>query len=264
LRVSWVHPSWRDLVIESLAADAALRQRFLAHCGVDVAALALSTAGGADGDRVRPLLQGDADWDALGDGLYRLCAEISEPDAIRLLGVLEDARDDVEVLALDRLVLDRLGWSGRALSVDAICAWTPIAVRLTPRPEPPAVAMTWLELEPHRDPETPVELERFADWLRLAEVLDRHDSELLRGLGFPGRHAECLQRFASRSPGEEPPVERDLRIQSLFRLATLDPSLSRAASEASALMFETARVGYAEWPEDAPRGFPVERVLNDL
>jgi hypothetical protein len=263
MRVSWVHPSWRDLVIESLAADAAERRRFLSCCGVDGAALALSEAGGASGERERPLLRDDADWDALGDGLHHLCAEIDEPDAIRLLGVLDAAGENVEVLALARLVIDRLGWSGKALSVDAICAWTPLAARLTPRPEPPAVAMTWLELEPHEVPATPAELERFADWLRLAEVLDRHDSELLRGLGFPGRHEECLRRFANKSPREEPPVERDLRIESLSRLAALEPSLSGAANEASALMFETARVSFLEEPEPRRR-FPVERVLSDL
>ena len=32
MRVSWVHPSWRDLVIESLAADPVERRRFLSRC----------------------------------------------------------------------------------------------------------------------------------------------------------------------------------------------------------------------------------------
>ena len=57
MRVDWVHPSWRDLVIESLADDAAARRHFLARCGVDGAALALSGGGGAAGERERPLLR---------------------------------------------------------------------------------------------------------------------------------------------------------------------------------------------------------------
>ena len=120
--------------------------------------------------RRRPLLLDDADWDALGDGLHSLCRELDEAEAVQLLGVLEAAGDDPEVLALARLALARLGWSGKAVSVDAIAAWMPLAQRLDPRLEPPAVAMTWLELEPDRAPHTPEELERFADWLRLAET----------------------------------------------------------------------------------------------
>ena len=69
-------------MIESLAEDAETRRHFLARCGVDGAALALSGAGGAAGERERPLLREDADWDALGDGLYRLCHELDEVEAI--------------------------------------------------------------------------------------------------------------------------------------------------------------------------------------
>lgn len=62
-----MHPSWRDLVIEEVAADAAARQRFLHAAGIDGVLLALSTGGGAAGERVLPLVVSDADWDAIGD-----------------------------------------------------------------------------------------------------------------------------------------------------------------------------------------------------
>ena len=258
MRVSWVHPSWRDLVIESLAADTEQRRHFLARCGVDGAALALSSGGA----RERPLLLEDADWDALGDGLYRLCSELDEAEAVQLLGILEAAGDDPEVLALARLALDRLGWSGKAVSVDAIAAWMPLAQRLDPHLEPPAIAMTWLELEPDRAPETPEELERFADWLRLAELLWRHDADLLERLGFPDRYASVLADFTGDTPNE-PPVERDLRIESLDRLMVIDPDVAgRAMSATGALRLEEA-MAVPEAPEPQ-LGFPVERVLRDL
>ena len=47
--VTWVHPSWRDLVIDELAADPAARRSFLRHCSLDGLLLALSHAGGLDG-----------------------------------------------------------------------------------------------------------------------------------------------------------------------------------------------------------------------
>jgi hypothetical protein len=263
MRVEWVHPSWRDLVIESLAQDAEARRHFLARCGVDGAALALSGAGGASGDRERPLLREDADWDALGDGLYGLCSDLGEAEAAQLLGVLEAAGEHAEVLALARLALDRLGWAGKAVSVDAIAAWAPLAARLDPRPEPPALALTWLELEPHALPETPEELERFADWVRLAEVLWRYDAELLARLGFPDRYADLLGHFAEDGPREEPVLEREMRIEALGRLRVLDPELAGAAKATWLELIMDAATPPAATPPPA-RGFPVDRVLRDL
>jgi hypothetical protein len=263
MRVDWVHPSWRDLVIESLSNDPGERRRFLRRSGVDGAAIALSTEGGAGGERARPLLQTDSDWDALGDGLYTLCADLDEAEAIRLLDVIAAAGDGDEVKALADLVLKRLGWSGQAVSVDAIGAWAAVSAGLDPRPEPPAVAMTWLELEPSHAPETPEELERMADWLRLAELLSERAPELIEGLGFPQRYEDVLEAFASTTPRDEPPVERELRIESLARLAGLDEALSgRALNESLALTFENAEAIPDELP--ATNGFPIERVLRDL
>ena len=111
--------------------------------------------------------------------------------------MLADAGDDAEVKALAELVLRRLGWSGQAVSVDAIGAWAAVSAGLDPRPEPPAVAMTWLALEPSHAPETPEELERMADWLRLAELLTERAPELIEGLGFPQRYEDVLEAFAS-------------------------------------------------------------------
>ena len=260
MRVSWVHPSWRDLVIESLADDAELRRNFLAHSGVDGAALALSTGGNRD----RPLLLEDADWDALGDGLHSLCSELDEAEAVQLLGILEAAGHDPEVLALARLALDRLGWAGKAVSADAIIAWTSLARQLYPRPEPPAIAMTWLELEPHHAPQTPEELERFTDWLRLAEMLWRWDEDLLQQLGFPDRYAAILEAFSGDTP-IEPVLEREMRIESLGRLMVIDPEIAgRARTATGTLQLEEA---LALEPVEAPppaNGFPVERVLRDL
>jgi hypothetical protein len=263
--VSWVHPSWRDLVISELARDGELRRRFLARCGVDGAALALSSGGGADGDRVRPLLVEDADWDALGDGLCRACEEIDHASAVRLLTVLGQAVDGVEADALALVVLERLErrWHGCAVEVEVLEAWTEAAGRLPP---PPTVAATWLELEPSEAPATPVELERFADWLRLAELLRVYDADLLDRFGFPRRFCRVLDTFAAARPDDEPPVERDLRADARMRLVRLDPP--RAAAILSAEADELAPVVVQQFQLPAidplaPR-FAVDRVLRDL
>ena len=178
--------------------------------------------GGAAGERERPLLRCDADWDALGDGLYSLCHDFGEAEAIQLLGVLDAAGAFDEVLALRGSCSSGCGWAGRRSAWTRSprgCRWRPSSTR---GPEPPAVAMTWLELEPRPAPRTPVELERFADWVRLAEILHQHDPELLRGLELPGALRRRAGRFADQRPRDEPRAERDLRIETLGPARRLD------------------------------------------
>jgi hypothetical protein len=267
MRVEWVHPSWRDLVIEALAADDVARRHFLACCGVDGVAIALSFGGGAAGERERPLLRCDADWDALGDGVYALCHECDEATAIQLLGLIDDAGEFDEVLALARLALERLGWAGKAISVDAIAAWSSLASKLDPAPDPPAVTMTWLELEPAGAPQTPAELEAFADWVRLAVILHDHDAALLKCVGFPERYVETLLDFADQVPLEEPPIERDLRRETLARLSALNApgaALARQTERVVATVTPIEEMLLLEEPVLPIERFPVERVLRDL
>lgn len=89
--VAWVHPSWRDLVIDELAADLSAREAFLSACSLDGLLLALSRAGGASGERIRPLLCSDHDWDTARERLHRLIPELADHDLLRLLATLEDA-----------------------------------------------------------------------------------------------------------------------------------------------------------------------------
>jgi hypothetical protein len=258
VRVDWVHPSWRDVVIEALAADDAERRRFLANCGVDGAALALSEAGGAAGERVRPLLRDDRDWDALGDGLHRLCPELSEADAVRLLNVLAAAEPDPERRALAELVARRLAarWREHVVGVDALVAWAAVAGRLPP------VAPTWHTLAPQHAPREPAEVERFCDWLRLAELLERHDPELLTGLGFPDHYAPALDEFAEATPRGEPPLEHEQRLQALTRLQDLYPRCTGPALQSVSVLSAEDEPEALPAPDGA--GFPVTRVLRDL
>jgi hypothetical protein len=260
VRVTWVHPSWRDLVIDELVRDAGERRRFLAQCGVDGAALALSHAGGTDGDRGLPLLKSDADWDALGDGLYRLCPELDDASAARLLSVLAGTERGPERDALVAMVLERLRkqFDGRAVAVDALEAWFALGGRSV---EPLPMAATWVELEPLEAPSTPAELETFADWLRLAELMMRYDGELLDRLGFPARHREILDRFCEQTGAGEPPQEAELRRDARQRLGRLDPFRNTNAPE-PAIEFEAFEFTP---PLDLPlESFSVARVLRDL
>jgi hypothetical protein len=261
MRVDWVHPSWRDLVIDQLASDPVLRRRFLARCGVDGAALALSSAGGFNGDRARPLLAEDADWDALGDGLHHLCDEFDRFGAVRLLRVLADAQDGAELQALTALVLCRIErrFSSTPVGVELLEAWADAAGRMPPAA---AVAATWFDLVPDAAPATPIELERFADWLRLAELLRTRDADLLARFGFPGRFEAAMDAFLDQVPSDEPPLERELRADARLRIARLDPRFDFASIVVDPL--EPVVLVRRYEPPMLDTRFAVDRVLRDL
>jgi hypothetical protein len=275
VRIAWVHPSWRDLVIDELATDAEGRRRFLAVAGLDGVLLALSTAGGARGERVLPLLVADADWDELANRVHALATELDGRGHGRLLDALAaaiaatdglDPARHLEVLAVAEQALARATtlWA-RAdgeLDVDLLRSWYGLAGRVTAPPPPPALDRTWAALlpaGPALDP--PSELDRLDAWLALCEVLADHDRAALHRLGFFDRHAPLLADLAvlleHRVRAGEP-----VAASALARLARVWPDMVPIPPEPGELAWG--------WPAnpDEPPPLPalldVERILRDL
>jgi hypothetical protein len=183
MRVEWVHPSWRDLVIDHLSSDHDARERFLHNCSVHGALLALSLAGGHGGERELPLLKHDTDWDALTDRLYTLVPELERAELLGLMDALALTIHDLsatptapEANALATAVLARLTTVWRTarepIALPALEAWSTLAGGLSSKPEPPAISVTWAELLPTAAPQPTdgANLERFADWLTLGRT----------------------------------------------------------------------------------------------
>lgn len=209
MRVAWVHPTWRDLVIDRLAADEQLRRRFLTRCGPHGVALTLSTQGGVDSGRALPLLSGDEDWDAIGDRIYALAPDLEERDAVTVLmavdnlleAVLEHWSLAVESVALAGLTVKRFGevWESAHATVALPCidAWLSVASHLEPRPRPTFLAKTWAELLPVElpDPADLPEVQRFTDWAALCDLVRTFSPDMLAELGYGAAQDELLATF---------------------------------------------------------------------
>jgi hypothetical protein len=298
LGIGWVHPSWRDLVIEELSHDTGARQGFLRACGVDGATLALSHAGGAAGERALPLLATDFDWDVLADRLHELLRELEGQDLARVLlaladtlGVINEPGQQLEAQSLAAHLLSATGraWDQerRPLSVFLIDAWYTLNANVAEQATAPQLASTWAELHPgsrllqHPDR---VELARADEWLALAALLRERDPATLDTLGFhrqPDQH--LLERLIvplTRLAIDDEQL-RPLAESLLSRVEELAPRL--AASAHSAIEISRLSEGGARkrwWvPEDIPappsgetvaastRDFKpddVDRVLSDL
>ena len=289
--VVWVHPSWRDLVIDDLAREPEHRRRFLHRCSLEGLLLALSTAGGATGARQLPLLIDDADWDVFTDRMVAVARGLDDHALFRLLAALDEAaavasderlRRELLAAATTLLQIVRRIWdaTGGTVSTALLAQWLDVAARLGDPLEPPNLLPTWIELLPtesidlaHRD-----DLRRLDDWISLVDILRERLPQALRELGFPGGQVSALlgaiasaHALAARGADEETAarVTRTLR-----RLGRVVPQLVGETTRAAQAL-QAPDPSRVEWwePRLEPIGAPaappperaiVRRILDDL
>jgi hypothetical protein len=290
--VTWVHPSWRDLVIDQLVLDASARRAFLEACSVDGLLLALSTGGGYAGTRSLPLLLEDCDWDAAAERLAALVPDLDEPSTTRLLIALASGGGKLDrgpeswmlpcTLDLLKRPLGRTARpSGRAVGRWLGCALVPETAGAA------GLAATWIEALPSHaahGPVSDVELSDLREWLTLTELLAEHAPEQLLAFGFPERYYEVGSAAVARIRASADRID-DFRptMRALSRLADLMPALADFAHSTIALVAEAQLYvlgGEKYWPRkiarelqellDAPPAYEpsgkqvVEQVLRDL
>ena len=91
MAIEWIHPSWRDLLIENLIAHPSERQAFLGRCGVPGILLAMSRAGGTAGKRELPLLTDADDWNLVAAAISRNVSVASLSELHQLFSAIIDA-----------------------------------------------------------------------------------------------------------------------------------------------------------------------------
>jgi hypothetical protein len=296
VRVEWVHPSWRDLVIGRLKNDPGGRREFISRSGVHGAVLALSTAGGAAGERRLPLIGSDDDWDALTDRLYGLIPDLEPAELVTVLAALSETIDDLgdseeagEAQALARAVLSRTSkmWDAAhaAIPLLALDPWMGVWSVLRSQPPLPDLSITWVELVPTRAPalDDLATLERFTEWLSMCRLMSAYGVRLHDELGVGSDHADLMssqvgvmksfqddvdQRRNTRGAEWFDAATLDLVLRALDSIAVLAPELTTASQDISFTLrmdTSTPQTGGVTAPPSAPTDpFDVRRVLADL
>ena len=215
LGIGWVHPSWRDLVINELREDTAARRRFLDACALHGTMLALSQEGGIAGERTLPLLVSDSDWDRLGDRTRQLINQLEDQDLGQLLLALRGVRTadiarsqkhEARNLAAYLLTAIARRWDQRHRPLPvflvenwyALKEWAPGAI------QPPQLGPTWAELYPGSPPAggpERSELARADEWLALAQTLLRYAPDTLTDQDTRPLVESILTRIQELAPG---------------------------------------------------------------
>jgi Novel STAND NTPase 3 len=82
--LDWIHPSYRDVVIDAISDDAELQVVFLRTASVQGLQLAFSTKGGESGSRNWPFLRCAASWEAASMRLASLVRGPTLPDVLEI------------------------------------------------------------------------------------------------------------------------------------------------------------------------------------
>jgi hypothetical protein len=218
--IQWMHPSWRDLVIERLSRDPTIRSDFLAKCGMNGFMLALSAAGGTKGDLQTPLLTSVEDWESLAETGQRLIANESAHNVWRVTATVSEAvRNAIRgqnsfphIVTGPAAVFARkvLGacverWNadpGSALT-RTVRQYFVISEHLSPLPPSPDFRPIWElshdasveEIESFDPEEVELFLSEIDDWLALGAVILENEPRLLRQIGFPSEFTAVFREF---------------------------------------------------------------------
>ena len=285
--VAWVHPSWRDLVIDHLAADAAPAARFLTPAGSTARCwrCPLERRARSASGRCRCWTT-DADWDALTDRLRRLVDELAPDELAALLRTVAEAArwsmgpERTEAQALGRTLLERVrrrldagARERHPADPEVLIAWMELAQRVPERPPAPAVGAALVA----RAPVLPLDLarvedcERVDDWLRLVEAVSGFAPEAVAHSGGLRTYVADLAAMLSAAA-----IAQDTYAATLDRVLAIERRLRRLgiALGPTGLLDPAAEVlgGGDGDAEDAPEAEPllggsgtiVDRVLADL
>lgn len=216
--VDWMHPSWRDLVIEHLASDESQRREFLLHSGLHGFLLALSSAGGATGGRQTPLLVREEDWKALTQAVDPvLNSEWSAAWSVlnALQEALKSSAHSGEPHNSERSPLARLSdavltwlrehWSKCAHSPGAFLVerYYTVSQFISPLPPGPNLQPIWqtsstallAQIKEFDSEKIEVGFDEIAEWVRLATTISENEPRFLRQAGFPESSVEVIREF---------------------------------------------------------------------
>ncbi|MGH9641182.1 MAG: hypothetical protein ACRD3Q_02025 [Terriglobales bacterium] len=155
-KVDWIHPSYRDLVIDELVEDAELRNTFLRRASLEGVKLALSGIGGQYGERQMPFMSSRESWDILRQRCLSLVAT-NNVDREMLEIVAEAASESVSrgqhsaLIAILNPVCQAIGekWDreGRLISAIELEAFGTARKHSKPKIPCPSLDSSWDSLE---------------------------------------------------------------------------------------------------------------------
>jgi hypothetical protein len=210
--IAWIHPSYRDLVIESISKNPGMRLRYLERGGMPAISLALSQAGGATGQRIFPLMIDDESWKSLEKACIDQLRNGPKEDETSILATMISSttgdpphRDRLERLANAICETLRQKWdeAGSKIGLARLEQFYTLAERSSQYLPSPDLTSTWeAAWEEVRSVIYDSSTDSFSspdelvEWAGLCDLIQKNEPRFLRRVGFPSVSAEAAGRIA--------------------------------------------------------------------
>jgi hypothetical protein len=219
--VDWIHPSYRDFVIQELQIEPEMAKHFLESCSTRGLVLAISVAGGASGDKQFPLMSSAKSWEILRARSSALIRESRDQFVIwEILGILRDAaesaEDDAVINARILRMLEECCLEAKKNLDELNEPINPFVMRriysagmlVVPPPPLPSLLKSWVEVDgalKHRIEVISKEFldsDAVSDWTTLLNIISKSDRRMLIQRGFPVEFASTFVALCSAIESE--------------------------------------------------------------
>lgn len=225
--IDWVHPSYRDLVIEELLNDPHLHAKFLQEMTLEGVKLAVSESGGPTGERRFPLMISDQSWRLLHDRCIQLTANSSAQEIAEIMDVLRNAalqasdtgmRDHLVAIISSVCEQARKGWnqSSTLLQSSDLRAYCEASLLVSPLAPFPRLDASWKAMEENirgllekSEGGKIAEPELVNEWVEFVMTIQKNEPRFLVQVGYPEKYTGEITRLLDI-------IEDDLRWHSVL------------------------------------------------
>lgn len=212
--VDWIHPSYRDLVIEELERDAAASERFLENCSWTGLQLTLSIAGGEKGQRRYPLMSNDKSWLILENRLNSLLNETTSDYRIREIlralrasldgtGGMDEVRSKIAriIKSCCDTLRTRLDNQQVNLSAQMLKEYYDLTMTIAPPPPMPNTYPLWRTVQAEfeailqNSEKEVIDENKVSKWTGVIQITLEADRRMLLQDGFPEKYNKLVQRL---------------------------------------------------------------------
>jgi len=211
----WIHPSYKDLVIEELGKSRSLQMDYFQNIGLEGIKLAISEKGGVRGERSFPLMQFPESWDLLKKRCLALPKILSVEEITEMLVsfrnsllAVKDENSKAELLEMISLVcqMAKEKWDSERvkLTSEQLEAYCEASLLLKSLPPIPDIQMSWDRDEnafrysiDEAESEKYFSPDHLNQFVRLARVIQDNEPRFLRQIGFPSKFAGDFVRLIS-------------------------------------------------------------------
>lgn len=214
-RISWIHPSYRDLMIDELTNNSSTRIRFLKEMSIRGIKLAISDTGGPDGERKFPFMVDEETWEIF----KKRCLELADTGSPSEQQVLITTLTDASQNAIGRqkeIILSTLSevlnlvknyWNKNNLIISSydLSVYIKASLLVHPLPPMPNLDFSWKTKyeatskaldEYEEGDEFFVGYLRLSEWVDFLHEINFGEPRFLRQVDFPNHYLSKIQQFA--------------------------------------------------------------------